>query len=203
MTQQQREEKPLIEQEVIEWMQQEVSQRLLAIRMNTALHSRQSEGRKTQLLADQTVSMVDDVIGTFDDMLALMKLALPDASCDIPTRCQRLAKLFTQLSGSACTLSGAETVTARASTLQEKTFRLLYRCLLHLLFKPERLQELRIEMCAEPVITLMFQTATDTPALHHLALSLQAEEGIQADYADAPSSVRVLQISLIDNEEKA
>ncbi len=203
MTQQQREEKPLMEQAVIELMQQEVSQRLLAIRMNTALHSRQSEGRKTQLLADQTVSMVDEVIGTFDDMLTLMKLALPDASREFPMGCQRLTKLFTQLSGSACALSGAETVAARSSTLQEKTFRLLYRCLLHLLLRPEHLQELRIEICAEPVITLVFQTETDTPALHHLALSLQAEEDVQADYADTPSSVRVLQVSLINNEEKS
>lgn len=55
-------------------LQQEVAQRLLAIRMNAALYSRRNEGRKTQELADQAVNMADEVIKQFEYLLHMMRL---------------------------------------------------------------------------------------------------------------------------------
>jgi len=55
-------------------LQQEMAQRLLAIRMNAALYSRRNEGRQTQELADQAVNMTDEVIQQFEYLLNLMRL---------------------------------------------------------------------------------------------------------------------------------
>ncbi len=55
-------------------LQQEMAQRLLAIRMNAALYSRRNEGRQTQELADQAVNMTDEVIQQFEYLLNMMRL---------------------------------------------------------------------------------------------------------------------------------
>ncbi|MDQ6976109.1 MAG: hypothetical protein Q9M22_06045 [Mariprofundaceae bacterium] len=55
-------------------LQQEIAQRLLAIRMNAALYSRRNEGRETQQLANQAVCMTDEIIRHFESLLSIMRL---------------------------------------------------------------------------------------------------------------------------------
>ncbi len=142
-------------------LQQEVSQRLLAIRMNAALYSRQNEGRKTQALSDQTVEMIDEVIRLFDSLLELMRLPLQQAQMRPSEAVSRLMEMVGEISGIPYAAEGHSCLDELPRERGMRVFDVLYHCLLQLLLEPAKVRAVTVRVQGD-------------------ALSIEAEHGEKA-----------------------
>jgi len=141
----------LTESSIADVLQQELAQRLLAIRMSAALYSRRNEGRKTQELADQTVTMADELIQLFESLMTLMRLPITMLDDGFDDAVITLQKSVRESSPLRCTIDNNITETLSTAE-QHALFLTLYHCVLQLMLNNGKIHPLHI--------TLDFDNAT-------------------------------------------
>ncbi|MDQ6978750.1 MAG: hypothetical protein Q9M09_01080 [Mariprofundaceae bacterium] len=141
----------LTESSIADVLQQELAQRLLAIRMSAALYSRRNEGRKTQELADQTVTMTDELIQLFESLMTLMRLPVTILDDGFDASVSTLQKTVRECSPLRCTIDN--NITATLATAEQHTlFLILYHGVLQLMLNHGEIHPLHV--------TLDFDSAT-------------------------------------------
>jgi|UPI00036AA761 glucose-6-phosphate-specific signal transduction histidine kinase len=150
----------LSENSIADVLQQELAQRLLAIRMSAALYSRRNEGRKTQELADQTVTMADELIQLFESLMTLMRLPNTMLDDGFDAAINTLQVSVRQCSPLRCTIDNNIT-TPLSNSAQHTLFLTLYHSVLQLMLNNGKIHPVHM--------TLDVDTATggNTIVIHH------------------------------------
>lgn len=137
------------DESIAEVFHQEVAQRLLAIRMSAALYGRQNEGRKSQLLAEQTLDMVDDVIKHFGGLMDLMRLPLSVVDKGVFASLLMLAQLIGQVSSLRCAMNADADLDELPSVTSQLLFHTVYTALLQLMLGANKSHDLDVNITVD------------------------------------------------------